>query len=208
MATRQPRPPSRFSAIRRRSSGSRRWRRSRDRGWKVLLVAKTRFAAADVAVYDNESGQQSVGCAKWRRAAIDTIITRRASVVLTANSVGYVWPAVGDSALPAVTLPAWEAGLARTLDEFGIHGVTPAIILDTPHLHANVSRFVSLAQAGSAMSMAVAQPSGATHSARCRRRRAPRRGHAARRARDRSDGPSLRYHHVLARDRWSHCVFR
>ncbi len=119
---------------------------ARTRGWAVLVVAKTRCATAEVPVYAPLSGRESEPCARWRRAAIDTLRARHPSVVVLSNAMVYIrWPML-PAEVPAVSAATWESGMRTTLESFRAARVPTLVIQDTPQLESTV--LTCLARAG------------------------------------------------------------
>jgi hypothetical protein len=117
-----------------------------ERGWSVLVVAKTRCATADVPVYVPQTGRRAGPCERWRRAAIDTLRARHPSVVVLSNAMCYIRTPLLPPEVPAVSLATWEDGMRRTLRQFHAGGVPTIVIQDTPQLQATV--LTCLARAG------------------------------------------------------------
>jgi peptidoglycan/LPS O-acetylase OafA/YrhL len=111
---------------------------ARQRHWRILFVAKTRCATADIPVFDLDTGRRFNACERWRDSALDTLLRRRPTVIVLSNATRYI----GDPRRPAVagtvTASAWRAGLARTLDQFGRASIPVLLIRDTPLLAVDV----------------------------------------------------------------------
>jgi len=88
-------------------------------GWHLLTVLKSGCPAADVAVSDD--------CTTWRADAIQRIQSLRPTLVVVANSTGYL--ARKD---PPLSLDEWKRGTRRTLSALTANGIKVVAIRDTP----------------------------------------------------------------------------
>jgi peptidoglycan/LPS O-acetylase OafA/YrhL len=88
-------------------------------GWRLLTVFKSGCPATDVALSDD--------CTTWRGDAIPFIQSLRPTLVVVANSTGYV--ARKDAAVP---LDEWKRGTRRTLSALTANGSKVVAIRDTP----------------------------------------------------------------------------
>ncbi len=111
---------------------------ARTRGWAVLVIAKTRCATADVAVYVPQTGREAEPCARWRRAAMDTIRARHPAVVVLSNAMCYIESPLLPTGMAAVTVATWERGMRTTLEQLNVDGVPAVVIQDTPQLQEAV----------------------------------------------------------------------
>jgi peptidoglycan/LPS O-acetylase OafA/YrhL len=114
-----------------------------DRGWSLLLIAKSRCATARVPVYEVNSPALSFDCERWRRAALDTILRRTPQLVILANASVYVGGPGVSPQTPAVVPSVWESGMINTLTLFHARGIQTVTIEDTPLQHANVPACLS-----------------------------------------------------------------
>lgn len=111
---------------------------ARTRQWRLLVVAKSRCATADVPVYLPGSPRRFAACDRWRAAAIDTLRHRHPTFIVLSNAARYVDDRGRASDLRTVTAVEWEAGMVRTLESFRMIGTPVVLIRDTPRLDVNV----------------------------------------------------------------------
>jgi peptidoglycan/LPS O-acetylase OafA/YrhL len=117
-----------------------------ERNWGLVLIAKTRCATAAVPVYAPGMRTESLGCRRWRAAAMDTIRRRRPTFVVLSNALVYVRGPRLSSEVPAVSPETWTAGMIATLAAFRASQLPTIVIQDTPLLTANAP--ICLARSG------------------------------------------------------------
>jgi peptidoglycan/LPS O-acetylase OafA/YrhL len=93
------------------------------RGWLLTTVVKSGCPAASIHL--------SHGCSAWREAAFGRIAAMKPSLVIIANSSGYVMPdrSTGE---PRSSLTEWGSALRSTLARVASNRTRVALIRDTP----------------------------------------------------------------------------
>jgi peptidoglycan/LPS O-acetylase OafA/YrhL len=117
-----------------------------DRRWRLISMVRASCPVATVPVYDPRGGEEQAECAVWRRLALRQIMELRPTLLVMANSVGYIKRPGESGGLSQLSYRQWEDGVRTTfvtLDSAGIRGL---FFRDTPRPKEDVPICLSRAQ--------------------------------------------------------------
>ena len=103
-------------------------------GWRLLSLTMSSCTPADLVVYSTIFKRIYTECTAWRDQAIARLIATRPAVILVTGTHGIEPPvdASGRQLTGQALVEAWEAGMARTLDQLIPAAGLVILMADTP----------------------------------------------------------------------------
>jgi peptidoglycan/LPS O-acetylase OafA/YrhL len=116
-----------------------------ERHWRLISMVRASCPVATVPVYDPRGGQEQAECAVWRRLALRRIMELRPTLVVMANSVGYIKRSGESDGLSQLTYRQWADGIRTTFVSLDSAGVRGLFFRDTPRARNDVPLCLSRA---------------------------------------------------------------
>jgi hypothetical protein len=95
-------------------------------------MVKAGCPTARVPVYDPRVGHEAEACDGWRQETLRRIRALRPTVVVLANSLGYVKRSGGEGGYSRLSYGQWEQGNRQTLSTLDSAGVRTILLRDSP----------------------------------------------------------------------------
>ena len=116
-----------------------------ERHWRLISMVRASCPVATVPVYDPRGGQEQAECAVWRRLALHRIMELQPTLVVMANSVGYIKRPGESDGLSQLSYGQWEQGIRTTFLSLDSARVRALFLRDTPRAKADVPLCLSRA---------------------------------------------------------------
>jgi peptidoglycan/LPS O-acetylase OafA/YrhL len=109
-----------------------------ERHWRLISMVRASCPVATVPVYDPRGGGEQAECAVWRKLALHRIMEVRPTLVVMANSVGYIKRPGESDGFSQLSYGQWEEGTRTTFVSLDSAGVRGLLLRDTPRAKADV----------------------------------------------------------------------
>jgi peptidoglycan/LPS O-acetylase OafA/YrhL len=116
-----------------------------ERHWRLISMVRASCPVATVPVYDPRGGEEQQECAVWRRLALRRIMELRPTLVVMANSVGYIKRPGESEGLSQLSYGQWAKGMRTTFVSLDSAGVRGLLFRDTPRAKTDVPLCLSRA---------------------------------------------------------------
>ncbi len=118
---------------------------AKERHWRLVSMVRASCPVATVPVYDPRGGEEQAECAVWRRLALRRIVELQPTLVVMANSVGYIKRPGESDGLSQLSYRQWEEGIRTTFVSLDSAGVRGLFFRDTPRAKDDVPLCLSRA---------------------------------------------------------------
>jgi peptidoglycan/LPS O-acetylase OafA/YrhL len=113
--------------------------------WRLVSMVRASCPVATVPVYDPRGGEEQAECALWRKLALRRIMELQPTLLVMANSVGYIKRPGESDGLSQLSYRQWEEGMRTTFVSLDSAGVRALLFRDTPRAKDDVPLCLSRA---------------------------------------------------------------
>jgi len=117
-----------------------------ERHWRLISMVRASCPVATVPVYDPRGGEEQAECAGWRKLALRRIMELRPTLLVMANSVGYIKRPGESDGLSQLSYGQWAEGVRTTFVSLDSAGVRGLFFRDTPRAKNDVPLCLSRAE--------------------------------------------------------------